>query len=99
MADAQHSVLQVDIVAADHPVWSGQARSVTIPAADGGMGILPDHEPVMTVIKQGTVTVADPQSGRHSFAVTDGFISFDSNRLTVAVGRCESVQAPAAPDA
>ena len=95
MADGQHNVLQVDIVAADHPVWSGPARSVTIPASEGGMGILPDHEPVMTVIKKGTVTVVDPQSGRHSFEVTDGFISFDSNRLTVAVGRCETVAAPA----
>ena len=95
MADVQHSVLQVNLVAADHPVWSGQASSVTIPASEGGMGILPDHEPVMTVIKQGKVTVMDPQSGSHSFEVTDGFISFDSNMLTVAVGRCEAVGAQA----
>ena len=35
------STMQVNIVAADHPVWHGTAKSVTIPASEGGMGILP----------------------------------------------------------
>ena len=47
--------MQVNIVAADHPVWHGTAKSVTIPASEGGMGILPNHEPVLTVIKEGTI--------------------------------------------
>ena len=66
--------------------------SVTIPASEGGMGILPDHEPVLTVIKQGTLTVVEPDGDRHMFEVTDGFISFDSNKLTVAVERGHDVQ-------
>lgn len=83
--------LQVNIVAADHPVWHGTAQSVTIPASEGEMGILPNHEPVLTVIKNGTVTVVDPQGARHSFEITDGFISFDTNRLTIAVERGRDV--------
>ena len=91
-ASSSAKVLQVNIVSADHPVWSGHAASVTIPAAEGGMGIMPDHEPMMTVIKQGTVVVRETQGGQHAFKVTDGFISFDSNRLTIAVGRAKSVE-------
>ena len=86
------STMKVNIVAADHPVWHGEATSVTIPASEGGMGILPDHEPVLTVIKQGTLTVVEPDGDRHMFEVTDGFISFDSNKLTVAVERGHDVQ-------
>ena len=56
--------MQVNIVAADHPVWHGTAKSVTIPASEGGMGILPDHEPVLTVIKEGTIVVVDPEGNR-----------------------------------
>ena len=92
MAESAKTTMQVNIVAADHPVWHGEARSVTIPAAEGGMGILPDHEPVLTVIKSGTVTVVEPDDNRHMFEVTDGFISFDSNKLTVAVERGRDVQ-------
>ena len=86
------STLQVNIVAADHPVWHGTAKSVTIPASEGGMGILPDHEPVLTVIKEGTIGVVDPEGNRLSFEVPDGFISFDSNKLTVAVERGTNVK-------
>ena len=86
------STMQVNIVAADHPVWHGEATSATIPASEGGMGILPDHEPVLTVIKEGTIVVVDPEGNRLSFEVTDGFISFDSNKLTVAVERGTNVK-------
>ena len=89
MAD---SIMQVNIVAADHPVWTGQAKSVVIPAYEGAMGILPDHQPILTLFEEGIVTVVDPQGERHEFEVSDGFISFDSNRLTVAVERGRDVR-------
>ena len=92
MAGSNKSTMQVNIVAADHPVWHGEATSVTIPASEGGMGILPDHEPVLTVIKQGSVTVVEANGNRRSIDVTDGFISFDSNKLTVAVERADDVK-------
>lgn len=86
------STMQVNIVAADHPVWQGTAKSVTIPASEGGMGILPNHEPVLTVIKEGSIVLVDPDGNRHSVIVTDGFISFDSNKLTVAVERAHNLK-------
>ncbi|KFI76695.1 MAG: F0F1 ATP synthase subunit epsilon [Bifidobacterium mongoliense] len=89
MSDA--TLLEVNLVAADHPVWSGKAKSATIPAADGVMGILPDHEPVLTLIDAGRVVLVDAENVRHMFEVTDGFISFDSNRLTIAVERGRDV--------
>lgn len=85
------TLLQVNLVAADHPVWSGKAKSAVIPAAAGAMGILPDHEPVLTLIDAGKVVVRDAADERHAFDVTDGFISFDSNLLTIAVERANDV--------
>ena len=37
------------------------------------------------------VTVTDMNDEKHEFEVTDGFISFDSNKLTVAVERGRDV--------
>ncbi|RBP97667.1 ATP synthase F1 subunit epsilon [Bifidobacterium aemilianum] len=82
---ASGEIMQVNIVAADHPVWSGKAQAVMVPALEGSMGILPNHEPVLSLLEQGTVTLTDDQSQSHSFEVSDGFISFDSNKLTIAV--------------
>lgn len=79
------STMKVNIVASDRPLWVGEAKSVSIPASEGGMGILPDHEPMLTVIDKGTISAVDTDGNRHSFEVTDGFAAFDSNALTVAV--------------
>ena len=85
---ADKTTMQVTIVASDHPVWSGTATSVTVPASEGAMGILPNHESVLAVIRNGRVVVADVSGSRHAFDVEDGFVSFDSNKLTVAVEHC-----------
>ena len=83
MAESSKALMQVNIVAADHPVWHGTAKSVTIPASEGEMGILADHEPVLTVIKGGTVRSWIPQaSAMRSRSVTDSSPSIStSSRL------------------
>lgn len=85
---AEKTTMTVTIVASDRPVWSGLAASVTIPASEGGMGILPNHEPVLVVVNSGRVVVTDAEGARHGFDVEDGFVAFDSNKLTVAVEHC-----------
>jgi len=82
---SEKATMQVNIVCAEHPVWSGEALQVTIPASGGQMGILPNHEPVLTLIKQGKLAVVEKDGSRREIEVADGFISFDSNKLTVAV--------------
>lgn len=84
MMAAEKITMKANIVTADHPVWYDETTSVAIPVSGGGMSILPDHESVLTVIKQGTLTMIESDSDRHIFKVTDGFISLDSNKPTVA---------------
>ena len=85
MADTGKASMQVNIVSADKPIWSGQARSVTVPGTQGSMGIMPDHEPVLALLHEGNIRVQATDGGRQSFHVDSGFASFDSNKLTVAV--------------
>ena len=85
MADTGKASMQVNIVSADRPIWSGQARSVTVPGTQGSMGIMPDHEPVLALLQEGNIRVQATDGRRQSFHVDSGFASFDSNKLTVAV--------------
>lgn len=85
MAGTEKTSMQVTIVSADKPVWSGQARSATVPATMGSMGIMPDHEPILALLKEGDVSVQTLDGGKRSFHVDSGFASFDTNILTVAV--------------
>ena len=51
--------LEVDLVDAEGKVWSGQAHQVTAPAADGEIGILPGHTPVLSLLRAGEVRVRE----------------------------------------
>ena len=49
--------LQVSIVSAEHAIFSGEAEMVIAPGEAGELGILPQHAPLLTRIKPGTVKV------------------------------------------
>ncbi|GIG30238.1 F0F1 ATP synthase subunit epsilon [Cellulomonas marina] len=87
--------LEVDIVAADGKVWSGSARQVSAPAADGEIGILAGHTPVLSVLRPGEVRVIPGGGGSpQRWTVEGGFLSVDSDQVTVVVDAARPV-APA----
>jgi len=49
--------LQVNIVSAERAIFSGEAEMVIAPGETGELGILPQHAPLLTRIKPGTVKV------------------------------------------
>ena len=77
--------LEVDLVAADRKVWSGEASMISAPAADGDIGILPGHAPVLAVLRAGTVRITAVDGGSHVVQVDAGFLSVDDNQVTVVV--------------
>jgi F-type H+-transporting ATPase subunit epsilon len=92
MADS----LEVDLVAADGKVWSGSARQVSAPAADGEIGILLGHTPILSALRPGEVRVRTTDGETLSWQVDGGFLSVDDDRVTVVVDALsESVAARA----
>jgi F-type H+-transporting ATPase subunit epsilon len=59
MASAE---LEVEIVAADHFVWSGPATMVKARTSEGEIGILPGHSPVLALLGEGELAI-QPVSG------------------------------------
>ena len=80
MADDQ---LQVELVAADRTVWSGQATMVIAKTAEGDLGVLRDHMPVLSLLVDGVVSI-DPVGGERMYAAVDGgFLSVAHNRVSI----------------
>ena len=77
--------LEVDLVAADRKVWSGAATMVVAPAADGEIGVLPGHAPVLTLLRPGTIKVVALDGTRVRVKVDTGFLSVDDNQVTLVV--------------
>lgn len=86
----------VKLVASDRPVWSGEAKYVIMPAEKGAMGILVNHEPILTVVTKGKLHMEDESGKSHDFVVNDGFAAFHDNELTIAVEECTTKDEAAA---
>lgn len=83
--------LQVTVVAAEHAVWSGEARRVVAKTTEGEIGILPGHEPVLGIVAGGQVRIVTVD-GEHLTAQADGgFLSVENDRVTVVADQAELV--------
>jgi F-type H+-transporting ATPase subunit epsilon len=88
--------LEVDLVAADGKIWSGRARLVSAPAADGEIGILVGHTPVLTLLRRGELRVKTSEGEALRWMVGGGFLSVDSDQVTVVVDSVEAATDTAA---
>lgn len=85
--------LTVDIVAPDRVLWEGQASFISAPAVEGSIGLLPGHEPILSVLGPGVVKVKQTNGEDRLVDITGGFISFDHDVVTIVA---EPVAEPAA---
>lgn len=81
--------LEVEIVAADHFVWSGAATMVKGRTTDGEIGILPGHSPVLAVLAEGELAIEPVSGSRISVHVDGGFFSVDSNRVVIVADNAQ----------
>lgn len=75
--------LNVAIVAVDSKVWSGQAKSIVAKTPEGEIGILPGHEPILSLLINGVVRIEAADGHKIAVAVHGGFFSVDSNEVKV----------------
>ncbi|WP_205470985.1 F0F1 ATP synthase subunit epsilon [Nocardioides sp. SYSU D00038] len=75
--------LQVELVAADRTVWSGEATMVIARTVDGDVGVLRGHAPMLSLLTQATVEITEPESGGVVAAVEGGFISVANDRVSI----------------
>jgi F-type H+-transporting ATPase subunit epsilon len=76
-------LLQVELVAADRLVWSGEAKMVIARTTEGDVGILPNHAPMLSLMVDGVVDVQTPEGETWVAAVDAGFLSVANNRISI----------------
>ena len=74
--------LQVELVAADRTVWSGQATMVIARTVEGDVGVLKDHAPLLSLLADAVVEI-DTGDETVVAAVDGGFISVAQNRVSI----------------
>jgi F-type H+-transporting ATPase subunit epsilon len=82
-------LLQVELVAADRLVWSGEATMVIARTTEGDVGILPHHAPMLSLMVDGVVDVQTAGGETWVAAVDAGFLSVANNRISILAEHAE----------
>jgi F-type H+-transporting ATPase subunit epsilon len=80
---------EIEVVAADHKVYSGQAVSLVVPSVDGYLGILSGHAPLVAALTVGELTITLPDGTPVEIALGGGFIRVDHDRVTILADTAE----------
>jgi F-type H+-transporting ATPase subunit epsilon len=82
--------IRCEIVSEDKMVFQGDADIVVLPGADGEMGILPHHAPLLTTLKLGVITVRAQGKEEH-FTVSGGVAEVQPDLVTILAAAAENI--------
>ncbi len=80
--------IQCDIITQERIVFSGQVDSVNLPGAEGRMGVLPNHSPLLTTLDFGEVYVRR-EGVEEYFAIGGGFVEIQPDHVTILADSAE----------
>jgi F-type H+-transporting ATPase subunit epsilon len=75
--------INFDFVSPEASIVSSEVDMVLIPGVDGDAGILPDHSPFMTTLRQGIVEVTFEQGNVKKYLVEGGFADIAQDKMTI----------------
>src|SRR3954462_9150029 len=75
--------MNVELVAPDRKIWSGEAEMVIARTTDGDIGILPGHEPTLGVLVEHPVRIRRSGDDELVAAVHGGFLSVTRDSVSV----------------
>jgi F-type H+-transporting ATPase subunit epsilon len=80
---------EIEIATPERLLAREQAIRAQIPAAEGYIGVLPDHAPLLSELGIGAMTYTTPGDHRFSLAVRGGFLEINNNVVRVLVDIAE----------
>lgn len=76
------STLRFKIVTPEKVIYENEISQITIPTMNGEITVLPDHIPLVSVLKAGELKIKD-KDGEHNLAVSGGFLEVKGNNEIV----------------
>jgi len=75
-------MLKFKIATPEKVVYEDEIRQVSIPTMSGEITVLPNHIPLVSVIKAGELKIVD-KDGEHPIAIAGGFLEIKGNNEIV----------------
>lgn len=81
---SKEGMLKVSVISPEETLFEGEAASVTAPAFDGEVGILPSHAPMVTTLGAGVLRIGANDA---RFQVEGGFMQVVDDMVRVVTER------------
>ncbi|MEU2351236.1 F0F1 ATP synthase subunit epsilon [Modestobacter sp. NPDC049651] len=82
--------MQVELVAVERRIWSGEASMVIARTTEGELGVLPGHAPLLGELAEGGVVRIRPESGDDLVvAAHGGFLSVSDQGVSILAETAE----------
>jgi F-type H+-transporting ATPase subunit epsilon len=75
--------VQVEVVTPERTVFSGPATFVLARGTEGELGILPEHAPLITALRDSVLVVRRPDGEELRIGLAGGFLEVTPQRVTV----------------
>ena len=75
--------INFDFVSPEESIVSSEVEMVLIPAKEGDAGILPNHAPFMSILRQGIVEVTFEKDNIKKYLVEGGFADVTPEKITI----------------
>ncbi len=72
------------VITPEQVIFDGEADMVVARIADGDIGVLVDHQPVVSTVEIGAVRINQDED-RHVYATSDGFFKISENLVQILV--------------
>jgi F-type H+-transporting ATPase subunit epsilon len=80
---AERNTFHLILASVGETRFDGPAVSVTLPGEAGELTVLPHHEPLVTTLKKGNVTVRQTSGEPKVFPIESGVLEISGNRAVV----------------
>ncbi|MDQ7003004.1 MAG: F0F1 ATP synthase subunit epsilon [Ghiorsea sp.] len=82
------SSMEVLVATAEREVYSGQATMLIVPGAEGELGILPKHSPLLSALNAGELIITNGDEVDEVF-VSGGYMEVQPDKVTILADTAE----------
>ncbi len=79
------NLLKLTVSKVDAPVFDGEVISVHVPGAAGEMEVMANHEPLISPLKAGEVTIKKSDGTQDKYVIESGTLEISNNHATVLI--------------
>ena len=78
------NTVHIDVVSAEEEIFSGDAEFIVAPASAGEVGIYPNHAPMISTVKPGTLRIKSPDTTEETVIfISGGMLEVQPGVVTV----------------